>query len=80
MDAIENEVKEIKQKRKQKEARKIPRYESESIDEEEFQDCKYMSLSEGVVSGGLISFDLRAATTTGLLAAVEQPFTLKHLT
>lgn len=40
MDAIENEVKEIKQKRKKKEARKIPRYESESIDEEEFQDCK----------------------------------------
>ena len=28
--------------RQKKEARKIPRYESASIDEEEFQDCKYI--------------------------------------
>ena len=27
-------------RRPKKEARKIPRYESASIDEEEFQDCK----------------------------------------
>ena len=30
-----------RQPRPKKEARKIPRYESASIDEEEFQDCKY---------------------------------------
>ena len=40
VNQIVTEVKDIKQKRKQKESRKIPRYESESIDEEEFQDCK----------------------------------------
>ena len=40
MGQVMTEVKDIKQKRKQKESRKIPRYESDSIDEEEFQDCK----------------------------------------
>ena len=32
-----------RQPRPKKEARKIPRYESASIDEEEFQDCKYIN-------------------------------------
>ena len=31
-------------RRPKKDARKIPRYESASIDEEEFQDCKYLYL------------------------------------